>query len=157
MQEEWVVVCLVFLHTWLKTVQYLDNSKIWLQLSGWILIQAMFTVLFFAYLSSVVAISYLVSRVMAWVECIPSNSLLNIHKDSRQNDDFSEGTSTCLFTNISISHRQHSRGCERLTIEKSEGPGVWSFVIRLVRGMTPHSSISSKACAEPTKDVHATW
>ena len=39
----------------------------------------------------------------------------------------------------------------------SEGPGVWSFVIRLARGMTPHSSISSKACDEPTKDVHATW
>ena len=27
-------VYLVFLHTWLETIQYLDHSKIWLHLSG---------------------------------------------------------------------------------------------------------------------------
>ena len=65
------VVYLVFLHTWLMIVQHLDHSKTWSHLSGWISRQVMFTVLFFAYLSSVVAISYLVSRVMAWAELHP--------------------------------------------------------------------------------------
>ena len=71
--------------------------------------------------------------------------------------DSPKETSACLFANISISHRQHSRANKGLKIFISEGPGVWSFVIRLARGMTPHSSISSGTCDEPTGDVHATW
>ena len=39
----------------------------------------------------------------------------------------------------------------------SERPKAWSFVIRLARGMTPHSSVSSRACNQQTRDAHATW
>ena len=67
-------------------------------------------------------------------------------QNRKQAREFSEGTSTCLFTNIAISHREHCMGPTGMTIKKNEGPGVWSFVIRLTRGMTPHSSVSYRAC-----------
>ena len=44
---------------------------------------------------------------------------VNTLKDDEQNGDFSEGTSTYLFTNIAISHRKHSKRSTGLTIEKS--------------------------------------
>ena len=39
----------------------------------------------------------------------------------------------------------------------SEWPEAWPFAIRSTRGMTPHSSVSSRACNQLTRDAHATW
>jgi hypothetical protein len=62
-------------------------------------------------------------------------------KDDEQNGDFSEGTSTYLFTNIAISHREHSRGSTGLMIKNNKVLEVWS----------------SGACNQLTRNAHATW
>ena len=72
-----------------------------------------------------------------------NDSELAINKDDARNAGFPKETSTCLFANIVITHRQHSGCSTGLTMQKSDGPGVWSIVIRLARGMTHHSSVSS--------------